>query len=240
MTAVEPIKLTDAARYYSLSPHQTAAWEWLQEQIDQKTLDKFAVRYRHPPEVSKPETSENYITPELMQAITGHPASSFDSVFCNDFQEMIEITGFDQHLDALQMLTANLCHETCGFVYMKEIASGASYNFRTDLGNTHPGDGEKFKGCGVLQLTGRYGHQRFHDYMRDHHGIDDPKIMEVGTEYSADVYPFRSAICWLLDNDLLNVCLKQGFEACCVRINGGYNGYEDRCQWYEKCKQVMH
>ena len=63
--------------------------------------------------------------------------------------------------------------------------------------------------------------------------------MDIGTSYSADVYPFRSAICWLLDNDLLNVCLKQGFEACCVRINGGYNGYDDRCNWWTKCKQVM-
>ena len=64
--------------------------------------------------------------------------------------------------------------------------------------------------------------------------------MGMGTDYTADHYPFQSAICWLLDNDLLNVCLKQGFEACCVRINGGHNGYPDRCEKYEKCKQVMH
>ena len=235
----EPIQLTDAARFYALSPHQTAAFEWLQSQINQKVLDEFAEKYRNAPEPKKKPQVNGYITPELMQAITGHPAKSFDDLFCNDFQEMIEITGFDQHLDALQMLTANLCHETCGFIYMQEIASGASYNYRTDLGNVYPGDGEKFKGCGVLQLTGRANFQRFSDYMRDHHGIDDKRIMDEGTKYAADVYPFRSAICWLLDNDLLNVCLKQGFEACCVRINGGYNGYDDRCQWYEKCKKVM-
>ena len=237
---VEPIKLTDAARYYSLAPHQTMAWEWLQEAIDQKTLDTFANKYRHPSEVIEEPQQQRYITPELMEAITGYFAKSFDDVFCNDFQEMIEITGFDQHLDALQMLTANLCHETCGFVYMKEIDSGEYLNGRQDLGNVYPGDGPKFRGCGVLQLTGRYSHQRFHDYMRDHHGIDDSKIMDLGTDYSADAYPFRSAICWLLENDLLNVCLTQGFEACCVRINGGYNGYDDRCNWWAKCKQVMH
>ena len=235
----EPIQLTDAARFYALSPHQTAAFEWLQAQISQKVLDEFAEKYRNAPEPEQKPQANNYITPELMQAITGHPAKSFDSLFCNDFQEMIEITGFDQHIDALQMLTANLCHETCGFIYMQEIASGSAYNFRTDLGNVYPGDGEKFKGCGVLQLTGRANFQRFSDYMRDHHGIDDKRIMAEGTKYAADAYPFRSAICWLLDNDLLNVCLKQGFEACCVRINGGYNGYNDRCNWLKKCKAVM-
>ena len=239
MSAVEPIKLTDAARYYSLSPHQTAAWEWLQEQLDQKTLDKFAVRYRHPPEVSKEPQQDGYITPELMQAITGHPASSFDSAFCNDFNDMLESTGFDQHLDAMQMLMANLCHESCGFVYMKEIASGEAYNGRTDLGNVYPGDGPKFKGCGPLQVTGRSNHQASSDWLRDHRGINDEKIMSVGTDYSADHYAFSMAIPWLLNNDLLNVCLKQGFDQCCYRINGGWNGYDDRKNWYEKCKKVM-
>jgi len=238
---VEPIQLVDAARYYSLSPHQTEAWEWLQGEIDQKTLDKFAVRYRHPKESpKKPEPTEGYITADLMQAITGHPASSFDQAFCNDFNDMLESTGFDQHLDAMQMLMANLCHESCGFVYMKEIASGEAYNGRTDLGNVYPGDGPKFKGCGPLQVTGRSNHQASADWLRDHRGIDDGKIMSVGTDYSADHYAFSMAIPWLLNNDLLNVCLKQGFDQCCYRINGGWNGYDDRAQWYAKCKQVMH
>ena len=236
----EPILLTDAARFYSLSPHQTMAWEWLQEAIDQQTLDEFAVRYRNNPKPEPAPTHEGYITPDLMQAVTGHPAASFDQSFCNDFNDMLESTGFDQHLDAMQMLMANLCHESCGFVYMKEIASGEAYNYRKDLGNIYPGDGPKFKGCGPLQVTGRANHQASADWLRDHRGIDDGKIMELGTDYSADHYAFSMAIPWLLNNDLLNVCLKQGFDQCCYRINGGWNGKADRDRWYEKCKQVMH
>ena len=153
---------------------------------------------------------------------------------------MHEATGFDQHLDAMQMLMANLCHESCGFVYMKEIASGEAYEYRKDLGNYLPGDGPKFKGCGPLQVTGRANHQASADWLRDHRGIDDGKIMDIGTDYSADHYAFSMAIPWLLNNDLLNVCLKQGFDQCCYRINGGWNGKADRDQWYEKCKKVMH
>ena len=236
----DPIQLTDAAKYYKQESQQVSAFEWLQLQQTAETMAKFAERYREkPPAPPKPEPQPGYITADLMQAITGHPAHTFDAAFVNDFNDMLESTGFDQHLDAMQMLMANLAHESCGFIYMKEIDSGEYLNGRTDLGNIYPGDGPKFRGCGPLQVTGRANFQASSDWLRDHRGIDDGKIMDVGTDYSADYYAFTIAIPWLLNNDLLNVCLKQGFEACCVRINGGHNGYEDRCVWYSKCKQVM-
>ena len=49
---VQPIKLTDAAQYYDQSPHQTVAWEWLQEALDERTLAGFAVRYETTPSPS--------------------------------------------------------------------------------------------------------------------------------------------------------------------------------------------
>ena len=236
----DPIQLTDAAKYYKQEPQQVDAFEWLQLQQTAETLAAFAEMYRDkPPGPPEAAAQPGYITPELMQAITGHPASSFDLAFCDDFNDMLESTGFDQHLDAMQMLMANLCHESCGFVYMKEIDSGEYLNNRRDLGNIYPGDGPKYKGCGPLQVTGRSNYQASADWLRDHRGIDDGKIMDVGCGYAAEYYAFTIAIPWLLNNDLLTVCLHKGFEACCVKINGGYNGYEDRCVWYSKCKLVM-
>ena len=237
--ADQPIKLTDAAIYYKEEPHQTKAWEHLQETLSPRQLETFQLMYRHAPqerpsgaEEGNPQEPAGYVTPDLMHRLTGYPASSFDSVFCNDCNKLFADTGFDKHLDAMQMLMANLMHETCNFVYMEEIASGEAYNYRTDLGNRGPDDGPTYKGAGVLMLTGRYNYQKLAD------GIHDPKVMD-GVHYVANTYPFTSARIWIVENDLLNVCLNQGFDACCVRINGGWNGNDDRLAKYQICKREM-
>ena len=172
------------------------------------------------------------ITPELMHRLTGYAASAFDDLFCNDCNALLKDTGFDQHQDASRMLMANMMHETCNFVYMKEIADGWAYEGRRDLGNLHQGDGPRFKGAGVLMLTGRFNYQRLSDK------IGDPRVME-GVEYVSAQYPFTSARTWIEENNLLHICNIEGFDACCVRINGGWNGYEDRLAKYRICMQEM-
>ena len=233
------IQLKDAAKYYGEEPHQVKAWDWLEGKLTGSQLESFQKMYRNEvgerlpskPE-AQPEPADGICTPDLMHRITGHAASSFDSVFCNDCNRLFKDTGFDKHLDAMQMLMANMAHETCGFVYMMEIASGSAYHYRSDLGNRGPDDGTRYKGAGVLQLTGRYNYQRLAD------GIGDQKVMD-GVDYVANTYPFTSARIWIEENDLLNVCLNQGFDACCVRINGGWNGYDDRLRYYKICQREM-
>ena len=88
-------------------------------------------------------------------------------------------------------------------------------------------------------VTGRAHFTAFHDWLKRNRGIDDPRILSEGTDYVADAYPFEIAIDWIQRNHLLDVCLNQGFDACCRRINGGTNGWADRHQKYQVCLKEM-
>ena len=225
--------ILNAAKYYAAKPHQDAAWEWLWESLDPYTQEGFKEAYRASPEPPvAPIPSEGIITLEVFEQLTGYSKSLFKQSEADDCNKLLAITGFDQDIEATCMLMANILHETCNLKYLKEIADGWAYEYRSDLGNDQPGDGPKYKGAGVLQLTGK------HNYSRLCAAIGDPRIME-GVNYVADVYPFRSAETWIHENYLLSCAQQKGFDAVCVRINGGWNGYEDRVAKHEICRRVL-
>jgi hypothetical protein len=218
--------LIDAAKYYAAEPHQDAAWEYLWDSLDEYTQDCFKDAYR-----DAPEPPEGIITLEVFEQLTGYSASQFTQAEVDDCNRLLRETEFDTCIVSTRMLMANILHETWNLKYMKEIASGVAYNNRSDLGNG-PHDGPTYKGAGVLQLTGKYNYSRFCD------AIGDPRVME-GVDYVSDTYPFMSAKTWIADNNLLHIAQTEGFDAVCYRINGGWNGYDDRLAKYQICKDVL-
>ena len=116
---------------------------------------------------------------------------------------------------------AQIAHESGGFHYVREIASGAAYEGRKDLGNTEPGDGEKFRGRGLIQITGRANYASCGVAL----GLDllaHPELLE------SPVNAARSAA-WFWDSRHLNELADRGdSKGITKRINGGLNGYQDR------------
>ena len=177
-------------------------------------------------------------TPFLFEKLTGFSAKKFDQEFCHDCAYLFETTGFSNHLEAARMLMANLIHETGGFHWLKENSDGKYLRGREDLGHG-PNEGERWKGAGVIQITGKHNYKSFQQWMLKREGIDDPLIVELGANYVAERYPFTSAISWIETNRLLDICLNDGFDACCYKINGGWQGYEKRLDAYAVCRKYM-
>ena len=124
---------------------------------------------------------------------------------------------------------AQLAHESGNFHYMEEIASGAAYEGRKDLGNVMTGDGKRFKGRGPIQLTGRANYRRYGQQL----GIDfenNPEIVAIPSVGLLVACKF-----WF-DNGLNALADQDDLRAITRRINGGYNGFEDRKAHLAKLK----
>jgi putative chitinase len=125
---------------------------------------------------------------------------------------------------------AQCAHESGELRYTREIASGVAYEGRLDLGNTEPGDGPRFKGGGLIQITGRYNYEKCGSAI----GIDlvsDPTLIE-----RAENACLASAWWWSAHglNALADV---NAFWTISRRINGGDMGMDSRCAyWAESLK----
>lgn len=132
----------------------------------------------------------------------------------------------------IAMFMANMAHESGSLRYVREIASGQAYEGREDLGNIHPGDGKKYKGRGLIQITGRTNYETISKAF----GVDfisKPELLE-DPEWAA-----KSA-CWWWATYGCNKLADTGvFEKTVKRINGGYNGLDDRKKHLARITHVL-
>ncbi|UJR32456.1 hypothetical protein I4U23_019918 [Adineta vaga] len=130
---------------------------------------------------------------------------------------------------------AQIAHESGELVYMEELASGAAYEGRKDLGNTEKGDGKRFKGRGPIQLTGRANYKAagkaLHLDLINH--PEQVKTPEVG---------FRTSV-WFWTTRKLNVLADPNtlasFRSITRRINGGSVGQVDREKYWARAKKTL-
>lgn len=127
---------------------------------------------------------------------------------------------------------AQIGHESGQLRYVRELASGQAYEGRKDLGNTQPGDGVRFKGRGLIQITGRSNY------------IDCGKALALDLLAKPELLEEPESACrsaaWFWKTRGLNELADAGDQVKITRrINGGTNGLADRLALFEVAKQVL-
>ena len=131
---------------------------------------------------------------------------------------------------------AQVGHESGQLQWVREIwgptAQQAGYEGRADLGNTVKGDGSKYRGRGLIQITGRANYAACGEAL----GLDllsKPELLEQ-PQYAA------MSAAWFWSTRGLNTLADQSeFVKITRRINGGLNGLADRQALYDNALKVL-
>lgn len=106
------------------------------------------------------------------------------------------------------------------------------YANRMDNGDTASDDGWKFRGGGILQLTGRYNYTQF--------GKEVDMTPEQAVEYVRTKKGALDSACWFWDTNGLNKFSDaRDIKGATKRINGGFIGLEDRKKHYDHAMEVL-
>lgn len=126
-------------------------------------------------------------------------------------------------------VTAN---QYCAKPNKQEAIANRIYASRMGNGDEHSGDGYRFRGRGLIQLTGRTNYQSFADSLEM--SIDDVP------EYLGTFEGAAQSACWFWETNGLNKFADAGdILGLTKRINGGTIGLEDRKKHYEHALHIL-
>ncbi|MBD1911577.1 MULTISPECIES: glycoside hydrolase family 19 protein [unclassified Leptolyngbya] len=199
-------------------------------------------------------------TPDV-PSITG-PAIATPSKIYVTSDQMFKIIGSTQHSDRVNAMMpginvtlkrfnintplrmahffGQILHESGGFRWLRELWGPTDAQTRYEppsrlaqnLGNTQAGDGKRYMGRGVIQLTGRANYAQFSKAM----GVDflsNPDLV-ASPQYAV------TAAGWFWDTRNINKAADQDDLLKVTRqVNGGKNGLADREKYLKRAKQVL-
>jgi predicted chitinase len=106
------------------------------------------------------------------------------------------------------------------------------YASRMGNGDETSGDGWKFRGRGLIQLTGRANYKAFAEWIGDARVMDEPDLVAIE-------YAVHSAVFFWIKNDLNTLADKDDVVALTTRINGGLNGLAHRRELLNKANGLL-
>lgn len=131
---------------------------------------------------------------------------------------------------------AQIGHESGQLKYVKEIwgptAAQARYEGRKDLGNTVAGDGSKYRGRGLIQITGRANYMASGEALA-FDLINQPELLK------KPQHACMSAAWFWATKGLSTLADAGQFDKITQRINGGQNGAADRQALYARALKVL-
>ncbi len=143
---------------------------------------------------------------------------------------------------------SQLGHESGQLFYTEELASGKAYENNKDLGNTQAGDGVKYKGRGLIQITGRFNYKALSDSFGEDFITHPEKLGGKNVTLCTPEQLKYSVLSagWFWDKRKLNdiadeIDIHQSidtgnnlvqYKLITKKINGRYNGLTDRLVKY--------
>lgn len=191
------------------------------------------------------------MTPQDLKTCTGCTSSALAERWLPEIENAMAFYGIDTPLRQAAFL-AQIGHESGGLHYTAELWGPTSaqerYEGRADLGNTQPGDGRRYRGHGLIQVTGRDNHARVRDRLRERFPALEVPDFEASPEALAqfDWAALSAADFW--DEHGLNAYADTGdFDGVSDIINrgrktakeGDANGYASRLALYKAACEVL-
>lgn len=140
------------------------------------------------------------------------------------------------------MFLAQIGHESGSFRFVREIWGPTDaqrrYEGRDDLGNSYPGDGQRYCGRGLIQTTGRANYRRTTEWLLKL-VPDVPNFEEQPEALELPEWAALSAAAYWHERGCNQLADAGDFVAVTKRINGGLNGIEDRQARFARAKQAF-
>ena len=177
--------------------------------------------------------------PQLLQVMPGARLGA--GIFLPSLNAAIARYGIDSSKRIAAFL-AQVGHESGQLRYVRELGSDpylSKYDTGTlaaRLGNSPEadGDGQKYRGRGLIQITGRRNYLACSQALfGDDRLLQQPELLE------QPQWACESAAWFWQSNGLNELADKDQFTTITRRINGGLNGLEDRLQLWARAKAVL-
>lgn len=128
---------------------------------------------------------------------------------------------------------AQMCHECADFTAVDEQGEQSYFKqYENRNGNSQPGDGYKFRGRGLIQLTFKSNYEQYGNYIK----VDLLSNPDLASEpknallIACEYWKHKSLNDLADQDDIIDITKK---------INGGQNGIDSRRKYLSKAKDVL-